>query len=644
MTLTHSLPLPPCPRHVWSLRMNLTLVLLQLERHFSHLRPRTRTQTTTTSLIQFSRPYLAGKATLGNLSSISLAVEEATVGGAGVHGSGGPGGPGEGPTLRYNIRAACLTMRNYTTMQATPSDFLRIPLGSIDLRAEIQLDNAGGMVWRNYGRGGVRRMYAARVECRNTPMTVALYQGDGAEELWRNEISHHARLRHPCILQIYATASSSGIYAAIFHDDLILCKQFLESFRHSAILQVYIYAYMYSDEWEARSHYSWTLSSCGFTNEIHWVRLSTGRLCMEFGTADNDGNPIPIIYERGTLTPPNSMQVLYDPNQESRLIATLGFSQWYALCLRCFTRHRFHDVSVEAEVKMGSIIRWPSGCQYGEATDIAWTVLEPERQSELSRSFWPTCLWYPDWFEVPGDGGCIRYESGELFGSTITPSYNAKDEHAFSWFSQANYILTQLRAFSDFNDYVFIDWIEFSIKIPTPEVNPPAGYLFLRSPTDFQTDPISFPGRPAYWSLDPSGSEPLSVEEASSLGFPSMQLTTKVRVVYWDDTIYAGLRKFHEGKGVDPDSQDVARELGYPLYELSVPIPDVQEEDSVSDAENKIGGPSSCQKYSQDESTPECDDCNDAVAGHHPFGELVELFKFALIIVIAVMRLYERAL
>ena len=122
---------------------------------------------------------------------------------------------------------------------------------------------------------------------------------------------------------------------------------------------------------------------------------------------------------------------------------------------------------------------------------------------------------------------------------------------------------------------VLVDWVHVTLYIPVPEEDPPDGYLFLRSPKDFATGPASFrwPARQAYWSVDPSGSEPLSVDQASNLGFPSIELTTGVNLKFWDDAAYAGLRKFHVGKGVDPDSQDVACEHGYPLYKLSVPIP-----------------------------------------------------------------------
>ncbi|KAJ7044380.1 hypothetical protein C8F04DRAFT_942366, partial [Mycena alexandri] len=72
-----------------------------------------------------------------------------------------------------------------------------------------------------------------------------------------------------------------------------------------------------------------------------------------------------------------------------------------------------------------------------------------------------------------------------------------------------------------------------------------------------------------YWSLDPSGVDRLSTEEATQLGFPSFQLTTRVHGYSWDTSVYAGLRQFHKAKGFDPDSQDVARHLGCPLYQLS---------------------------------------------------------------------------
>jgi hypothetical protein len=59
------------------------------------------------------------------------------------------------------------------------------------------------------------------------------------------------------------------------------------------------------------------------------------------------------------------------------------------------------------------------------------------------------------------------------------------------------------------------------------------------------------------------------MEDATALGFPSISLSTSVHGDSWDASVYAGLRQFHQAKGFDPDSQDVAHHLGKPLYQLA---------------------------------------------------------------------------
>ncbi|KAJ6452822.1 hypothetical protein C8R45DRAFT_847556, partial [Mycena sanguinolenta] len=71
-----------------------------------------------------------------------------------------------------------------------------------------------------------------------------------------------------------------------------------------------------------------------------------------------------------------------------------------------------------------------------------------------------------------------------------------------------------------------------------------------------------------YWSLDPFGIDRLSSEDATRLGFPSFELTTNAVGSYWHASVYEGLRQFHQAKGFDPYSQDVARHLGRPLYQV----------------------------------------------------------------------------
>jgi hypothetical protein len=125
-----------------------------------------------------------------------------------------------------------------------------------------------------------------------------------------------------------------------------------------------------------------------------------------------------------------------------------------------------------------------------------------------------------------------------------------------------------------FKYIVVVQEVSFGVKISTTIEDCPSGYLFLCPAKDLRTATTSFkwPDCPAYWSLDPAGIERLSTNEATGLGFPSFQLITDVRGWSWDASVYAGLCQFYRGKGFDPDSQDVARHLGQPLYQLSSEI------------------------------------------------------------------------
>ncbi|KAJ6469706.1 hypothetical protein DFH09DRAFT_487521 [Mycena vulgaris] len=48
---------------------------------------------------------------------------------------------------------------------------------------------------------------------------------------------------------------------------------------------------------------------------------------------------------------------------------------------------------------------------------------------------------------------------------------------------------------------------------------------------------------------------------------PSTHL--ELKGMYLMGSVYSGLRQLYQGKGFDAYSQDVARELGYPLYQMS---------------------------------------------------------------------------
>ncbi|KAF7364422.1 hypothetical protein MSAN_01103200 [Mycena sanguinolenta] len=528
-------------------------------------------------------------------------------------------------------------------------------------------------------------MYSARVVGHNEPMTVALYQGDNAEEEWKRDLSRYSGLRHPHILQIYASASSSGIHATVFHDDLVLFSQFLGSFRSSAILQAYILWYTNADWNNVYEYYT----APDDTHHICWIRGSTGRLSVEFNTlATYDG--FDRVIPGSQLSPPRSVLSLHNQHQESLVIASLDHLEWHSLCRYYLSQGRSYYISGRAEVKLRSIIYWPSGSRIKDVIEIASAT---EVQNEWSG-------WHRAMEE---DDSAIR----DVFGKAL---YLDKRISAAPWLAQANYIFSQLKINLNHEDFNLVNRVLFTLKIGKTAQNPPDGYLFLCSPKDVETGPTSFrwPDQPAYWSLNPSGSNPLSDEEAWRLGFPSITRRTRVDTVYWDETVYAGLRKFDECKGFDPESQDLAKELGHPLYELCVQTSVATSWDLPVDPEDESNYPSSyseeeystedemesnshlasscvevlttddenfLEEFSSDESdcsnsypddgvleielnpsscnqelTAENEDSlrdfpsHDAVVGqHYSIGELVELVKFGLIVVLGLMTLYEYA-
>ncbi|KAJ7469386.1 hypothetical protein B0H11DRAFT_2283845 [Mycena galericulata] len=316
-----------------------------------------------------------------------------------------------------------------------PPDFRMIPLGDIYLRHGV------GVAARSTGTMGARRVYSARIEGKRRDMTVAIYQGDNAEQEWRDALSKYLWLRHPNFLQLYGAASSVGIHTIIFHDELIPGEEFQRLYGHLHSMMIHIYA-----RWEAEGK--------------------------------------------------------------------------------------------DAEEYFDSVFH-----------------------KDLSNDVAP-------------------YESISL---------KIKFDRPESWLSQANRIFEQLNVTCKKENYALVSDVEFEFSVPHDFFSAPLphGYLFVCPPEDFRlpgTSSFRWPDCPAYWSFDPTGAERLSSEAAMHHGFPPFNFRARVKLRSWDDSVYAGLREFHESRGFDPDSQDMARHLGHLIYK-------VVDEESTSDDEDWCDSP-----------------------------------------------------
>ncbi|KAF7340615.1 hypothetical protein MSAN_02133200 [Mycena sanguinolenta] len=456
-----------------------------------------------------------------------------------------------------------VTNNNYTTVPSLPSDFRMIPMGDIDLWHQIRVDECTGIAYSQRQRACVRQVHSAkaRIDGRTKRVTVALYQGNDAQEEWRKDIDQYMSMRHPNIVQICGAASSNGLHAAIFNDDLIPLRHFLDHYRESHFSTVYIYACCNKDFSEVYNYLSSEFHQGVFSDVCtKWIRRSTGRLCAEF-TQHNDVWLSITPGEFPDLSGMHATSALHT-DASNFVINSLTLGQYHLMCWNHLAQIRPIAISASTTVDLGAVFRH-SGDLLEESIEIAFS---PRAEAPP----------LDDWRTLEGSTGEVmpngwtRFQSDDVINNILYLSCTIlSDRHP--WLSQANHIFRRLHIMSNFEDYVPLYAIDFTLRISGPTGDPPVAFLFLSPRVDFQTGPSSFrsPACPAYWSFHPSGADPLSSEHVTQLGFPPFELTASAFGTSWSASVYEGLRQFHQAKGFDPYSQDVARHLGHQLYQLS---------------------------------------------------------------------------
>ncbi|KAF7377025.1 hypothetical protein MSAN_00120600 [Mycena sanguinolenta] len=427
-----------------------------------------------------------------------------------------------------------------------PSDFRMIPMGDIDLQHEIRVDNSTGVLNYHRQRAHVRRLYSAKVEGRKSTLTVAMYQGHGAEEKWRQDIAKYMSMRHPSIVQICGAASSNGIHATLFNDDLIPLEEVLDRYRDSPVWTAYIYAFCNRDFSEVNNYLNSEFQLQRYSEDCtNWIRRSTGRLCTELTQSNGQEwlnslklvpHHLPRIWINAARTEPIDM------------VGWLTLEQYHHICDWNLRKSQCFDFSASTTVHLGGVSHCPIGAL----------------ENSIEMAFLPSTTRFGlyDWTTSEGStgeaipNGWTRFRSGDVFNNTLSISvWISWTTDPDTWLSQANHTFRRLNIVSNFEDYVVVERIYFDLKFSQTTGDPPEGFLFLSCT--------------AYWSLDPSGIDRLGFEEVTQFEFPSFELTTNAYGLYWDSSVYDGLRQFHEAKGFDPYSQDVARHLGLPFFRLS---------------------------------------------------------------------------
>ncbi|KAF7376999.1 hypothetical protein MSAN_00117800 [Mycena sanguinolenta] len=481
--------------------------------------------------------------------------------------------PGSAPGMfshsqRFTVTGGTFTAitKNYVA-PSLPSAFRMIPMGDIDLRYEIRMDERTGVAYFQRQRACVCRMYSAkaRIDGRKSKVTVAIYQGNDAEEEWRQDIDKYMSIRHPNIVQICGAASSNGIHATLFNDDLIPVQEVLVCYEDSHFSTVYFYAQLNQDFTET---FNYICSA--FQRQFRiwdctiWIRRSTGRLCAELIPAKDD------LWLQWWSTespafPASPRKYCWSAGIETigTVIDSLTLEHYHYICGWNLGQTRPFGLSASTTVKLGAVFHRFNDL-FEDSVEIAFLL-----------SVEAPCIHH--WKNSGGHIGEVmpkgwtRFQSSDVLNNTVCISFSIFPGHWHTWLTQANHIFRRLNIMSNFENYAVAYAIRFYIDIWGPRRDPPTGFLFLCPEEDFRTSPSSLclPARGAYWSLDPSGTDRLSSEDATRLGFPALELTTQAFEDHWDGSIYEGLRQLHQAKGFDPYSQEVARHLGLPLYQVS---------------------------------------------------------------------------
>ncbi|KAJ7349851.1 hypothetical protein DFH08DRAFT_958799 [Mycena albidolilacea] len=416
----------------------------------------------------------------------------------------------------FIVAGGTFTSISNNCLPASPTDFRDIPLGDIDLRHEIHLDARSGVVNRQRKPRSTRRVYAAKIEGRKSSMTVAMYQGDGAEKAAQGYLK-------------------SVLPPGCFYNSL--CGLFIRGatgrFCVDPIPPVNV--------------------SLRHTQSTETSSNQSGR---QFGVVEVG----PSMDVLANYTPANSMSCQYGLKSltaldlEAIVVESLTLEQYHEICTEDLS-HTLWGVRTPVSATSGDVVFCPSAGQLEDRVQIA-------ALPDAKDSFYPWDIKGAKRGEVMRDGYTRFTCDSELVGTVIKTfgkGHHTPTEH---WLGQANHIFNRLGISSQFEDYVVaVEYVAYEIHLSETSADPPKGFLFLPPPEDFQHGKISV-DCPGYWSFNSAGVERLDSADAVKLGFPSQTLSMNFKGSCWVPGVYAGLRKFHQLKGFDPESEDVARHLG----------------------------------------------------------------------------------
>ncbi|KAF7353323.1 hypothetical protein MSAN_01520300 [Mycena sanguinolenta] len=295
---------------------------------------------------------------------------------------------------------------------------------------------------------------------------------------------------------------------------------------------------------EATNYISHTFRkpSIDYINCPVWIRPSTGELCLDLVQGGPETSFELPLWRVPVLRLENVS--LDASDSEDIIISSLSEDQYHKLCSdHLIAQFRCFQVSTQHPVGPG-IFR--SDPRYKTCVRITEPLILPEEELHWANYGRPRGKLLPNsWIRYDSRQTCtLKLELQLLFWSY---------EIQKAWLAQANHVYAELGEVAHVEDYVCIDQVRFILRISVPN----DVHIYINGPPVQRIGPSTH-----------LGADRLSTEDARMLGFPRIHIDTVLVGLSFDRSVYNGLRRFHEGKGFNPDSGEIARQLGYSLYEL----------------------------------------------------------------------------
>ncbi|KAJ7826339.1 hypothetical protein B0H13DRAFT_2680710 [Mycena leptocephala] len=503
-----------------------------------------------------------------------------------------------------------------TTVEQSLGNFRVVKLGDLNLLDEVYKYNVverrpvhhrrmGAVVRHIKVLVGTRRVYRARIFDSQNPMTAVVYNDPQFEQRMA-EMKEGPQIRHPHLAQFFGFTSSASVNALIYHDEMIPFSQ-VEKLHAGSALASYYFRNETTQHFNAANSY-WHETTEDWLYDLPgsaWIRLSTGKLCMDVGNGYE--SCVGIVRPGAHSKLPEVKLTEYDLGD--KLLSTLELDEFYSMVACGNARYPKSSPTIAGTISLPSICNSYDRAYFKPNEFCAIPTTKHLTLDDLYIGSWWNM--YASDLPLPQEvlpTGWTRVDYSESPSCPFWIIVGLKDYIAPMkwWLSQQHYLCNHLQGAFNATELVtriYFDCtlntdLDFTLQgtfvadAPTDKV-----YLFLFPPqVDVVDNMLTVTNPPDtekyYWAFDPDGLNRLTHDVAEDFGLPTVEFSMARFGGRWEEHDYDMIHDFHVAKGFDPYTQDAAIAMGYPLIdieEMKKLIPRFTDQSSMDCSDTKVG-------------------------------------------------------